>query len=112
MKKSERTVVAVFGLQPLRIGGIERYTRELARQLEDRDARIVAIFAGPARGDVGEFLKAKNLTLISAPGLDGALWPSLPLIVRTLRQERPEVFHFQFLSFLGPLPWLARIYGA
>jgi glycosyltransferase involved in cell wall biosynthesis len=111
MERLERTVVAIFGLQPLRIGGIERYTRELARQLQDRNVRLVAIFAGPAQGDVRQFLRADNLTLVSAPGLDVGLWANLPVIIRTLRETRPIVFHYQFLSFLGPLPWLARAYG-
>jgi len=112
MKNAGPTVVAVFGVQPLRIGGIERYTRELARQLDERSVHLVAIFAGPAKGNVGEFLQAKNLTLVCALGLDASLWGSLRIILRTLRQARPQVFHLQFVKFLGPLPWLARFYGA
>ena len=112
MKRSEPTVVVVFGVQPLRIGGIERFTRELARQLECKNARLTAIFAGPAKGSVEEFLRAKNLTIISAPGLDQDLRTCLPVILRTVQQIRPQVFHFHFLPFLGPLPWLARLSGA
>ena len=112
MRQAEPTVVVVFGVQPLRIGGTERYTRELARQLECKNARLIAIFAGPPKGNVEEFLRAKNLTIISAPGLDLDMWAGLPKILRTLWQARPRVFHFQFLPFIGPLPWLARTFGA
>lgn len=113
MRTVEPTVVLVLGVQPLRVGGVERFTKELARQLEARGARLVAVFSGSPKGNVAEYLQAPNLSLVSAPGLDAGLpRRALRIVFDTLRRTRPKVLHLHFVNFIGPLPWIARLCGA
>jgi glycosyltransferase involved in cell wall biosynthesis len=112
MRNVEPTVALIFGVQPLRVGGVERFTKELARQLETRGVRLVAVFSGLAQGDVATYLQAKNLTLISVPGLDEAQPPqALRAVFGIVRRLRPQVLHLHFVRFIGPLPWMARLCG-
>jgi len=64
------TVVFLFGVQPIRIGGTEFFTREAALQLAARGWRTVAIFSGPPSDAVREYLALPNLTLEAVPGLE------------------------------------------
>jgi glycosyltransferase involved in cell wall biosynthesis len=103
------TVAAVFGVNPLRVGGVEVYARELARQLGERGARLVAVFSALPAGRVAEFLRAPNLSVEAAPGLEqggGARG-----LAGILARHRPRILHAQFVGFVGPLPWLAKGYG-
>lgn len=105
-------VVAVFGVDPFRIGGVEIYTRELARQLEARGARLVAVFSNQPAAAVAEFLRAANLTLEAIPHLEERPFRSIPALMRILRRHRAQVVHFQFVDFVGAFPWVAKLCGA
>lgn len=108
----QTAVVAVFGVSPFRIGGVEIYTRELARQLEARGARLIAVFSKRPEGAVAEFLSASNLTLEAIPSLEDREWKALPELAAILRRYRPAVVHFQFVNFVGVFPWTAKVCGA
>jgi phosphatidylinositol alpha-1,6-mannosyltransferase len=104
-------VVAVFGVDPFRIGGVETYTRELARQLEARRAHLVAVFSKKPSGAVAEFLRAPNLTVEEIPRLEDRPVESVPAVAAILRRYRPRVLHLQFVDFVGALPWMAKLCG-
>lgn len=104
-------VVAVFGIDPFRIGGVETYTRELARQLEARGSRLVAVFSRKPSGAVAEFLRAPNLTVEEIPRLEERPVGSIPALAAILRRHRPRVLHLQFVGFVGAYPWVARLCG-
>ena len=103
------TVVALFGVQPLRIGGVETFTRELALALAAHGWRLVAIFGGPPKGRVAEYLSLPNLRIEVVPELEFSTLRSLPPVMRIIKRYRPRVFHFQFVNFIGPYPWLAKL---
>ncbi len=106
------TVALLLGVQPIRIGGVEFFTRELAQQLAAQGWRLVAIFGGPPTPKVAEFLSLPNVDIEVVDNLEFAKFRSLPAIWRILRRHRPRIFHFLFLDFIGPYPWLARLLGA
>lgn len=105
------TVALLFGVQPIRIGGVEFFTRELARQLATHGCRLVAIFGGPPTPKVAEFLALPNLTIEVVPSLEFSNLRSLPAVSRILRRHRPSIFHYLFVDFIGPYPWLAKLHA-
>ena len=66
----QSTVMILFTIDPFRIGGMEMFTRELARQMETRGIRVVAIFTKNPTGEVADYLRAPNLVLEAVPELD------------------------------------------
>ena len=107
----EPTVVAVFGVAPARIGGVEVFTRELARQLEPRGARLVAVFSGTPQGVVAEFLSAPNLTIEAIPDLEVSMIKPLVPLAGLLRRTRARILHLQFVNFISAFPRLAQACG-
>ncbi len=105
------TVVAVFGVDPFRIGGVEVYTRELARQLEARGSKLVAVFSRLPQGNIARFLSAPNLTVEAVPQLEASMGASARALATLLRRYRPSILHLQFVSFISPFAWLAKMHG-
>jgi glycosyltransferase involved in cell wall biosynthesis len=103
------TVALLFGVQPLRIGGVEFFTHELACQLAEHGWRLVAIFGGPPTPKVAQFLDLPNLDIEVVPSLEFSNLHSIPPVWRILRKYRPNILHFHFLDFIGPYPWLAKL---
>jgi glycosyltransferase involved in cell wall biosynthesis len=107
------TVVSLFGVQPLRIGGAEIYTRELSLQLAERGWRHVAVFSGPATPAVREYLAdLPNLTLESIPAIEDSAVNGAKAVWKALSRHRPKILHFQFTSLIGPYSWLGKLAGA
>jgi len=105
------TVVAAFGVDPFRVGGVETYTRELARQLEPRGARLVAVFSRMPKGAVAEFLRAPNLIVEAIPQLETSMTESAAPLAGVLRKYNARILHLQFVSFVSVLPWVAKLMG-
>jgi len=106
------TVLSLFGVQPIRVGGVECFCREQARQLAQHGWRSIAVFSSPPVPAVAEYLRELNLVIEVAPRLDEPRLECVPSVWRLLDRYTPQIVHLNFLSFLGPYPWLARIYGA
>jgi glycosyltransferase involved in cell wall biosynthesis len=105
------TIVSLFGVQPLRIGGIEFFTKELARQLAPHGWQSVAVFSSAPPPRVSEFLTAPNLVLEVVPELEYSPFKAVPGVAAVLRRYRPRIAHLHFVNFLSPLPWVARLLG-
>jgi glycosyltransferase involved in cell wall biosynthesis len=105
------TVVTLFTINPFRIGGMEIFVRELARQLEPHGTRVVAVFTKKPEGPVAEFLTAPNLTIEAIPQLDVSERASIAPLRRLLAKYHPEILHLNVVGFVGPLPWVARLAG-
>jgi glycosyltransferase involved in cell wall biosynthesis len=100
--------MAVLGAAPRRIGGLEMFARELARQLNHFGWRAVFCFLEPPPPPVRRFLALPNVSL---EVLEGAISPDLRTVlelVRLLARHRPEVVHLHFTSLLTPCAWVAR----
>lgn len=108
---SSATVLAVFGVDPFRIGGVEIYTKELARQLEARGVRLVAVFSKQPQGAVAEFLTAPNLVVEAISSLEEREFGCLPEFAAIVRRYKPDIIHLQFVNFASLLTWTAKLCG-
>ena len=107
------TVASLFGLLPLRIGGIERFARQLSIALAAADWQSVLVFSGEPASEVREFLlSAPNTTIRVLPGFGESWWSHPGSVFRLLSEYHPAVVHIHFASLVGPVPWLARLHGA
>jgi glycosyltransferase involved in cell wall biosynthesis len=106
------TVVSLFGIEPIRVGGVERLCRETSLQLGERGWRHVIVFAAPPIPQVAEYLQLPNVTIESVPGLEYAHFGKMFAVARLFAQYKPDIIHLHFLGFIGPYPLLSRGFGA
>jgi glycosyltransferase involved in cell wall biosynthesis len=106
------TVVSLFGVQPLRVGGTEKFVRELTVQLGAIGWQHVVVFSSKPVDKVAGYLDLPNLTIEVVEGLEWSRSDSIPAVIRILKKYRGEIVHLSFLSLISPLPWIARSYGA
>ena len=105
------TLVSVFGVEPLRIGGTETFARELSVQLGERGWQSVLCFIGEPTEEVRRFLDVPNISLeIFSDSTNGNRRGSK--LNGIVRHYHPEILHFHFTGFLSFYPWLARIRSA
>ncbi len=102
---------SVFGVEPLRIGGVECYARELSGQLGELGWGSLLCFLSPPPPSIRRFLELPNVRIevfeqATKSSASGA-WQ----MARILRKHRPAVLHLHFTEFFGPFPWLARFNG-
>jgi len=107
----EPTVVVVFGIAPTRIGGVEVFTRELARQLEPLGVKLVAVFSAHPQGAVADYLRAPNLSVEAILDLETSIIGPLAPLAKLLRRTRARILHLHFVNFISGFPWLARACG-
>lgn len=107
-----RTFVSVFGLRPLRIGGIESLIRECANGLHERGWRSVVVFAGEPGRNVWRYLDVPGLTIKVLLDFDDHAWSALPSLYSLLRKHNAECVHFHFTDLLNPAFLLTRLIGA
>lgn len=105
------TVVSVFGVKPLRIGGTETFARELSAQLARKGWRSVLCFLCEPTEEVRRFLDAPNVALEVLPGATVSNWRAIKDLSRILRAHRPEILHLHYTGFLSLYPWLARLHS-
>ncbi|MBC7898406.1 MAG: glycosyltransferase family 4 protein [Cytophagaceae bacterium] len=105
-----RTLVSIFGLEPLRIGGVEAFAREFSAQLAERGWNSVLCFLGEPTPLVREYLQLPNVTIEVLPA-DLKAATAIPAVSALLARHRPEVLLLQFTPFLSAIPWIARMRG-
>lgn len=103
------TVVSVFGVRPLRIGGTETFARELSLQLQQRDWKSVLCFLRSPPEDVRRFLSLPNVTLEVLENSTDLNFSATTALARIIRRHKPEILHLHFTGFLGVYPWLGRL---
>jgi glycosyltransferase involved in cell wall biosynthesis len=106
-------VLTVFGLEPRYIGGIESYARELSLQLASRGWRSVLCFLSRPPDAVRSYLDLPNVSLEVLENSDAG-YPSLATMRKLstiLRTHQANVLNLQFVGFLSPYPWLARLHS-
>jgi glycosyltransferase involved in cell wall biosynthesis len=109
VKSSKPTVVSVFGVDPIRIGGTETFARELSLQLQKNGWHSVLCFLGEPPESVAQFLKLPNVTLEVLADSTNSNWKSARDLARILRRYKPEILHLHFTGFLGIYPWVGRV---
>lgn len=104
-----QTVLSVFGVQPLRIGGTETFARELSLQLGQRGWKSVLCFETRPAEEVARFLDLPNVSLEVLEDSSGLNLKSTSELATLLRRHQPEILHLHFTGFVGLFPWLAKL---
>ena len=103
------TVVSVFGVQPIRIGGTETFARELSLQLGQKGWKSVLCFESEPSEEVANCLSLPNVTLEVLKDPTDFNWAATKQLASILRRYRADILHLHFTGFVGAFPWLARV---
>jgi glycosyltransferase involved in cell wall biosynthesis len=106
MREKRAPVVSAFAVNPLRIGGVEMFARELSAQLACYGRKSVLCFIGKPAANVEQFLDLPNIEIEIVPGLDRADRNAVAAISRILSKNRPEILHMHFTGHISPYPWV------
>ena len=107
----EKTVLSVFRLRPRRIGGIETMAKELSAQLAALGWRSVLCFQGEPTALVSEFLSSTHVDIETIEDLSAWNLAANRCFAQLLRRYRPAIVHLNFVDFLSPYAWLAKLHG-
>lgn len=102
------TLVSVFEVEPIRIGGTESYARELSAQLAERGWKSVLCFQSEPTEEVRRFLDLPNVSINVYAGPSDSTFKAMKGIARITREYRPEILHLHFVGFINPYSWIAR----
>ena len=103
------TLVSIFEVEPLRIGGTETFARELSCQLAERGWKSVLCFQSEPTGEVRRFLELPNVSIHVYAGPTDSTFKAGKGIAKIIRAYRPEILHLHFFSFINPYAWIARL---
>jgi glycosyltransferase involved in cell wall biosynthesis len=103
------TVVSVFGVEPIRIGGTETFARELSSQLDQNGWKSVLCFLSEPPESVGRFLQLPNVSLEVLEDSINLSWKATRDLAELVRRHRPQILHLHFTGFLGVYPWVGRV---
>lgn len=104
----------LYGITKSNFGGAQRYVFDLAQQAKLAGHDVAVLCGG--EGVLVEKLKAENIRVISIPGFGRdmdllrdayRLW----FIIKTVRQEKPEVFHINSAKMGGAGVFSGRLLG-
>src|SRR5512132_2472465 len=101
----------VFGIEPIRVGGIELQTRVIAELLGARGWQCVLCFHRVPQEPVLSYLSLSNVIWDQLPNAWGSSLQAAGDLVRLCRKYRPRILHMQFTPAISPYPWLARWLG-
>lgn len=102
------TLISVFGVKPVRIGGTETFARELSLQLGERGWRNVLCFLSEPTAEVRRFLDLPNISFeVLANSTDGSRTARRDL-AGIMRKYRADILHLHYVSFLNFYSWGAR----
>ena len=103
------TLVSVFEVEPLRIGGTETFARELSYQLAERGWKSVLCFQSEPTEEIRRFLDLPNVSIKVYAGPSDSTFKAAKGIARIIREYRPEIVHLHFFGFINPYSWIARL---
>ncbi len=104
-----QTVMSVFGVKPVRIGGTETFARELSLQLGERGWQSVLCFLKEPPDEVRRFLELPNVKVEVLENSTDLNWSAAVKLAGLLGRYTPDILHLHFTGFLGIYPWLAKI---
>ncbi len=107
-----RTLLSVFGVKPLRIGGTETFARELSLQLGERGWKSVLCFLSEPTSEVRQFLDLPNISFEVLENSTDGNRDARRNLARIMRRHRPEILHLHYVSFLNLYSWSARFQSA
>jgi glycosyltransferase involved in cell wall biosynthesis len=102
------TLISVFGVKPLRIGGTETFARELSLQLGQRGWQSVLCFLSEPTADVRRFLDLPNISFeVLADSTDGGR-DARRNLAGIMQKYQSDILHLHYVSFLNLYSWSAR----
>jgi glycosyltransferase involved in cell wall biosynthesis len=107
-----RTLLSVFGVKPLRIGGTETFARELSMQLADQGWKSVLCFLSEPTPDVRKFLELPNVSFEVLENSTDGDRNARRNLAAIMRKHQPEILHLHYVSFLNLYSWRARFQSA
>ncbi len=104
----------IYGITKSNFGGAQRYVFDLAKAAKEAGHDVAVMCGG--EGVLVHKLKAEHIRVISIPGFgrDMDLFndaPRLWFIVKTLRREKPDVFHINSAKMGGAGIFSGRLLG-
>ena len=102
------TLISVFGVKPLRIGGTETFARELSLQLGERGWQSVLCFLSEPTAEVRRFLDLPNISFEVLENSTNGERDACKALAQIMRKHRPEILHLHYVSFLNLYFWGAR----
>ena len=102
------TLISVFGVKPLRIGGTETFARELSLQLAERGWQSVLCFLSEPTPEVRRFLDLPNITFEVLENSTNGNRTARRDLALIMRKHRPDIVHLHYVSFLNLSSWGAR----
>jgi glycosyltransferase involved in cell wall biosynthesis len=106
------TLISVFGVKPLRIGGTETFARELSLQLGELGWQSVLCFLSEPTAEVRRFLELPNISFEVLENSTNGNRGARRDLARIMKKHRPEILHLHFVSFLNLYSWRARFQSA
>jgi len=106
-----RTVLSIFGLEPSKLGGAERFAAELSRQLGSLGWKSVLCFLTPPTESVRRCLDMPNVSIEAIGSASKVRWRRMRDLGRLLGRYRPQILHLHFTRYTRAYPWLARLYS-
>src|SRR5437588_8107089 len=84
------TVMSVFGVDPVRIGGTEMFARELSLQLAEIGWNSVLCFLSEPAEHVRKFLDLPNVSLETLPNSTNGNWRACLNLMRLADRYQPQ----------------------
>src|ERR1700687_167519 len=106
------TLISVFGVKPLRIGGTETFARELSAQMGERGWQSVLCFLSEPTDEVRRFLDFPNISFEVLPNSTDGHRSAGKKRAGIVRKHRADILHLHFVSFLNLYSWGARFQSA
>lgn len=92
------------------MGGAERFSAELSRQLNHQGWRSVLCFLTPPSESVRRCLEQPNVS-IDVFEASKVRWRRIRDLAELLARYRPQILHLHFTRYTRAYPWVARAYS-
>jgi glycosyltransferase involved in cell wall biosynthesis len=109
---TNKTVLSIIGLNPVKITAAEIWFRELSEQLGFFGYRSVLCYLSAPPERIREFLQLSNVSLEVLTDSCQLKWQPIKRFHYLLRHYKPRVVHCQYVGFVSPYAWLSKLYSA
>jgi glycosyltransferase involved in cell wall biosynthesis len=110
-RTGDRTLLYVIGVVPDKMGCVELFAREAARELHRRGWKVVFCFEAPPSPRVCAELDLPNVTLETISDQTETGIHQAAQFFRLVAEHRPAIVIYAFNSVFKPYAWIARSLG-
>jgi len=109
---TNKTVLSVIGLDPVKISAAEIWFRELSEQLGSCGFHSVLCYLNSPPEQIREFLQLPNVKLEVLEDSYQLQWKPTRGLHRLLRRYKPRIVHCHYTGFVSPYAWLSKLHSA